>query len=109
MGATGGSIAGINAVATVSAKTTTSPTERILACVDGSKIQLADDGAVTFSASDKAALEMNDDPTGAAGSPPNPTSLVPMWQTETIALKVIRYINFRRVVDTACTWMTVAY
>lgn len=59
--------------------------------VDESEIWLADDGSVTLDASEQASLQMDDAPTNAS-APVAATSLVSMWQTNSIALRAERFI-----------------
>ena len=96
-------------MSSVSSKSSTSPTERILSCIDCSKTIVADDGGVEFTATDKGALQMADDPNMSVGSPEPVTQVVSMFQTETIGLKIIRLVNWKRVTSTGVTWMTVGY
>ena len=53
-----------------------------------SEIFLSDDGGVTIDASREASLEMSDDPANESGS------VVSMFQTNQIALRAERYINW---------------
>lgn len=58
-------------------------------------IWLADDGAVTVDASREASLEMSDAPTNTPDTP-TATSLVSMFQTNSVALRAERYINWQK-------------
>lgn len=57
--------------------------------VDESEIYLADDGSVTLDSSDVASIQMDDAPTNAS-SPVAATSLVSMWQTNSVAFRAER-------------------
>lgn len=57
--------------------------------VDESEVYLADDGSVTLDMSDVASIQMDDAPTNAS-SPVAATSLVSMWQTNSIAFRAER-------------------
>lgn len=59
--------------------------------VDEAEVWLADDGSVTLDASEQASLEMLDNPTNAS-APVTATSMVSMWQTNSIALRAERFI-----------------
>jgi HK97 family phage prohead protease len=63
--------------------------------VNASDIYLADDGGFTIDASQEASLEMSDAPTGDAGTP-TAASLVSMFQTNSVALRAERVINWAR-------------
>jgi HK97 family phage major capsid protein/HK97 family phage prohead protease len=68
--------------------------------VNASDIWLADDGAVTIDASREASLQMLDNPTNDT-STPTPTTMVSMFQTDSVALRAERYINWKRRRDAA--------
>jgi HK97 family phage major capsid protein len=57
--------------------------------VDESEVYLADDGSVTLDMSDVASIQMDDSPTNAS-SPATATSLVSMWQTNSVAFRAER-------------------
>ena len=60
--------------------------------VDESEIWLADDGSVTLDASEQASLQMDDAPTNSSSATVTATSMVSMWQTNSIAMRAERYI-----------------
>lgn len=60
--------------------------------VDESEIYLADDGSVTLDASDVASIQMDDAPTNSSSTTVTATSLVSMWQTNSIAFRAERFI-----------------
>lgn len=60
--------------------------------VDEAEIYLADDGSVTVDASDVASIQMDDAPTNSSSATVTATSLVSMWQTNSIALRAERFI-----------------
>jgi HK97 family phage major capsid protein len=60
--------------------------------VDESEIYLADDGSVTLDASEQASIEMSDTPTNSSSATVTATSMVSMWQTNSIALRAERFI-----------------
>ena len=97
--------------------TTVSPNRSrdIMILVDASEIWLADDGQVTLDASNQASLLMDTAPTGqsvSTGSPnaPAASTVVSMWQTNSVALKAERYINWKLRRPAACYFVKdVAY
>lgn len=73
----------------------------IVILVNASDIYLSDDGQVVIDASREASLQMDDAPTNASAdtaSPPAPipTTVVSMFQTNSIALRAERFINWQR-------------
>lgn len=60
--------------------------------VDEAEVWLADDGSVTLDASEQASLEMLDNPTNSSSATVTATSMVSMWQTNSIALRAERFI-----------------
>jgi HK97 family phage major capsid protein/HK97 family phage prohead protease len=113
----GGTIEGFPVIVSNYAALTSlgSPGGNILIMVNADDIFLADDGGVTIDASREASLEMSDTPTNAStstASPPDPTptSVVSMYQTNSIALRAERFINWQRRRDAAVAWLEgVAY
>lgn len=81
----------------------TSPDVNIVALVNADEIFLSDDGQVTVDASREASLEMLDNPTNSIA--PVATSMVSLWQTNSIGLKAERYINWARRRTTAVAWL----
>lgn len=67
----------------------------VVALVAADEIFLADDGQVTIDMSREAALEMNDAPTQDSGVGTG-ASLVSMFQTNSVAMRAERYINWQR-------------
>lgn len=63
--------------------------------VNASDIWLADDGQVTLDASREASLQMLDNPTNNSASG-TATSMVSMFQTNSVALRAERYINWAK-------------
>lgn len=61
-----------------------------------SEIYLADDGVVTVSASREASILMDDAPAMNSGTPTGSNNLVSMFQTNSIALRAERYINWAK-------------
>ena len=85
------------------------PSGGLLILVNASDIYLSDDGQVVIDASREASLQMDDAPTNspAGGSPvaPIPTTLVSLWQTNSIGLRAERFINWQRRRDAAVAYL----
>jgi HK97 family phage major capsid protein/HK97 family phage prohead protease len=77
-----------------------SPTNEIVILANANDIYLADDGQVVIDVSREASLEMSDAPTNSssAGSPgaPVPTSLVSLWQSNSVGLRAERFVNWKK-------------
>ncbi len=73
-------------------------------------ILLADDGQVSVDASREASLQMDNAPTmaSAGGSPPAPTatSTVSMFQTNSVAIRAERFINWAKARSTAVSYIS---
>ena len=104
--AVGGSIVGVPVATSVACQRSGSPSEKIVAALDGAKILSADDGGVEVTASDVAAFELLDNPTNLSTGATTPTNVVSMMQTNSTAIKVVRFVNFRRAVASGVSWMT---
>ncbi len=59
-------------------------------------IAMADAGGVTIDASEEAALQMLDNPTNASTGGTVATTMVSMWQTNSVALRATRFINWSK-------------
>jgi HK97 family phage major capsid protein/HK97 family phage prohead protease len=73
--------------------------------VNAADVWLADDGQVVIDASREASLQMLDNPTNASNDA-TPTSVVSMFQTNSVALRAERYINWQKRRDTAVAVIT---
>jgi HK97 family phage major capsid protein/HK97 family phage prohead protease len=69
--------------------------EGIVALVNASDIYLADDGDVSVDMSTQASLQMEDAPTNASDTP-TATSLVSLWQTNSVGFRAERTIDWMR-------------
>lgn len=65
----------------------------VVALVKGSEIFLADDGGINISVSGEASLNMDSAPTNNSATP-TATSVVSMFQTDSIAIRAERYVNW---------------
>ena len=100
---TGGTLEGLPLI--VSQHAHTAATGDMLIAANADAIALADDGQVTVDASREASLEMSDAPVGASGVPTGSTSLVSMWQTNSLALRAERFINWKKLRTGAVVYM----
>lgn len=92
----GGTFAGLPAVVSNSANITGSPDSgHMLILAKTSDILFADDGGTEIDASDQAAIEMLDNPTNSAAAG-TATSMVSMFQTNSVAVKAVRYVNWKK-------------
>lgn len=104
MSAQGGRLAGIPVLASQYLANTSSYGNMVV-CVSAENIALADDGNVTVDASREAAIEMSDAPANEATTPTMSSSMVSMWQTNSIALRAEREISWAKLRSTAVTFM----
>lgn len=97
----GGSLFGIPVVTSMSAYVSGSPDYgHLIVLVLPSDIFLADDGGMDVSVSREAALQMDDAPTNDTPTPTG-TSLTSLWQTESVGIKLVRFVNWKRRRSTA--------
>jgi len=68
----------------------------VVVLVNASDIYLADDGEFQVDASREASLEMSDAPAHDSITPTGATSLVSMFQTNTVAIRAERILNWLR-------------
>lgn len=76
----------------------------LLIAVNAADVLLADDGQVTVDASREASIQMLDNPTNSSATA-TPTTLVSMWQTNSLALRAERFINWGKARSTAVKYM----
>lgn len=89
----GGTLEGVPVIVSAYVPWTSAGSTVILA--NASDIWLADDGQVTIDASREASLQMDDAPTNAS-NPATPTTTVSMFQTNSVAMRAERYINWQK-------------
>jgi hypothetical protein len=94
----GGTIAGITTLVSDGLPAASSGTSNAL-LIDASGLVLGD-GTITLDASRHASLEMSDAPAHNSDTPTG-SSLVSMWQTNSVALKAERYFGFEAIRDDA--------
>jgi len=91
----GGVLNGIPVVVSDNTVITGSPQfGQMIVLVFPSEILLADDGGVEIDISDQTALQMLDNPTNTSTGSTTATTMVSMYQTESVAVKAVRYINW---------------
>lgn len=73
--------------------------------VNASDVYLADDGQVAIDASREASLQMMDTPTNNSATA-TATSMVSMWQTNSVAMRAERYINWQKRRPAAVAWLS---
>lgn len=99
----GGTLEGFPVIASQYCSTG-SPISNLFIAAAASEIFLADDGQVTIDVSREASIEMSDDPENEAGT------VVSMFQTNQLALRAERYINWALRRDAAVAYLdNVAY
>jgi HK97 family phage major capsid protein len=76
----------------------------LVIAVNAGDIFLADDGQVTVDASREASLQMLDNPTNSSATA-TATTMVSMFQTNSIALRAERFINWAKARATAVAYM----
>lgn len=92
LGALGGALAGLPALVSVGIDGNDSDGTSSIALVDGSAIGMTE-GEPQLQASRQASIEMTDTPTGDSTTPTG-TSLVSMFQTESVALRAVAAVNW---------------
>jgi HK97 family phage major capsid protein len=90
----GGTIGGIPVIA--SQYVPADSNGQILALVKGDEIFLGDEGGIQVAMSDQASLQMDNTPTQNSAGTPVATAVVSMWQTNSVAFLVERFINWQR-------------
>lgn len=91
----GGTVNGIPVVVSQNTVMTGSPDYgNMIVLLFPQEILMADDGGVSIDISDQTALEMLDNPTNTSTGSTAATSMVSMYQTESVAVKAVRYMNW---------------
>ena len=103
----GGTFAGLPAITSNSANIAGSPDSgRMIILAKTSDILFADDGGLEIDASREASIEMTDVPSGdAAAGTAGTTSLVSMYQSNSVAVKAVRFINWKKARSTAVAFI----
>lgn len=101
----GGTFFGLPVICSQSANIPGSPNSgNMIILMNASEIMLADDGAMVITVSNEASIEMSDAPaqSGATGTG---ASMVSMFQTNSLAIKGIRWINWAKRRSTAVQYI----
>ena len=78
----------------------------VVVLLNANDVYLSDDGGVNVAMSNQASLEMNDNPAMMANSSASPptimaSSVISMFQTNCVAIRAERFINWSRRHDAA--------
>lgn len=95
IGAMGGRLNGIPVITSQYAANASGYGNMVIA-VNAREVFLSDDGQVMVDASREASLQMLDNPTNTSVEATAATSMVSMWQTNSIALRAERFINWSK-------------
>jgi len=77
----------------------------VVVAVQPNDIYLADDGGFSIDVSREASIEMLDNPTNDVVTP-TATSMVSLWQTDSVGFKAIRVINWKKRRATAVAYLS---
>jgi HK97 family phage prohead protease len=80
-------------------------TNNIVVLCNARDIFLAQDDGIQIDASDQVSLQMDDAPTGSSATP-TATSLVSMWQTNSVAFRAEHGIGWKRMRASAVAYLT---
>lgn len=98
---TGGTLAGLPAFA--SQYVPIDSNGPIVALIKADEVFLGDEGGLTVSVSDQASLQMDSDPTQNSTTPTG-SSMVSMFQTNSVAFLVERFLNWQKRRAAAVVW-----
>jgi HK97 family phage major capsid protein/HK97 family phage prohead protease len=102
----GGFLAGIPVVTSQYCNDASGGAGNLVILLNANDVFLADDGAVTVDVSDQVSLQMSNTPTiNSTTNPPVAASLVSMWQTNSIAIRAERFINWKKRRASAVAYM----
>lgn len=106
MNSTGGTFVGRPVIVSQNTNVSGSPTiGNLIIFAIPSEIMLADEGGVDVDASREASVQMDDAPTNNAATGTG-ASVVSMWQTNSVAIRAIRYINWKKRRQHAVQYIT---
>lgn len=95
----GGTFMGYPLIVSLSSMMVGSPVTgegNLLALVHAPSIAMADEGGITIDASEEAAIQMLDNPTNTSTGSTTATTMVSMFQTNSVALRATRFINWKK-------------
>lgn len=76
----------------------------VVALIKGDEIFLGDEGGIQVSVSDQATLQMDNAPSQSSIGTPVATAGVSMWQTNSVAFLVERFVNWQKRRSAAVVW-----
>lgn len=76
----------------------------VVALIKGDEIFLGDEGGIQVSMSDQASLQMDNDPTQSSIGTPTATSVVSLWQTNSVGFLVERILNWQKRRPGSLVW-----
>jgi HK97 family phage major capsid protein len=79
----------------------------VVMLIKGDEVFLGDEGGIEVAISDQASLQMDSAPTQSSIGTPTATAVVSMFQTNSVAFLVERFINFAKRRSTALVWANV--
>ena len=94
----GGTFFGLPVIVSQNAVVAGSPVSgegEMMILANAPEILVADDGQITIDASREASLEMLDNPTNSSAAE-TPTTMVSMFQTNSVAIRAVRFINWKK-------------
>lgn len=77
----------------------------MIVLINPREVFLADDGQVAVEVSREASIEMLDNPTNQSTSSTAATSMVSMFQTHSMAMKAVRFVNWSKRRSVACAYI----
>lgn len=105
----GGTFQGMKAIVSQAAQIAGSPQYNdVLIWLHPQEVFLADDGQVTVEASKEASIQLLDNPTNASTGGTTATTMVSMFQTESMAIKAVRFMNWTKRRSTAAQYIQAA-
>lgn len=104
---TGGTLAGLPVFTSQYVPTDTDGP--VVALIKGDEIFLGDEGGIQVSVSDQATLQMDSAPTQSSIGTPTATAGVSMWQTNSVAFLVERFVNWQKRRAGAVVWANVSW
>lgn len=106
LNAMGGRFMGYPVFTSQVANTSGSPNwDEMIILLQPGEVFLADDGTATVEASDQVSIHMDDATTMKSTASSTNTSVVSMFQTESIAIKAVRHVNWTKARSAACQFI----
>lgn len=106
LNAMGGRFMGYPVFTSQVANTSGSPNwDEMIILLQPGEVFLADDGTAMVEASDQVSIHMDDATTMKSTATSTNTSVVSMFQTESIAIKAVRHVNWTKARSAACQFI----